>query len=90
MNDASIRDFAAKLEAAAAAAAPGSSSRVELCSAVKERQFEALSATVNALSACPHNVSCELQLHTLMLSRVLIAYEQLALRRKYAVTSDVT
>jgi hypothetical protein len=55
MNDASIRDFAAKLEAAAAAA-PGSSSKVELRSAVKDREFDALSATVNALSACPHNV----------------------------------
>jgi hypothetical protein len=30
---------------------------VELRSAVKDREFEPLSATVNALSACPHNVS---------------------------------
>lgn len=56
MNEASTRDFAARLEAAAAAA-PGSSSKVELRSAVKDREYEALSATVNGLSACPHHVS---------------------------------
>ncbi|WIA14099.1 hypothetical protein OEZ85_002646 [Tetradesmus obliquus] len=54
MNEASIRDFAARLEAAAAAA-PGSSSKVELRSAVKDREYETLSATVNGLSACPHH-----------------------------------
>jgi hypothetical protein len=55
MNDASIRDFAARLDAAAAAP-PGSSSKVELRSAVKDREYEALSATVNGLCACPHHV----------------------------------
>ncbi|KAF6254151.1 WD40-repeat-containing domain protein [Scenedesmus sp. NREL 46B-D3] len=54
MNEASVRDFAARLEAAAAAA-PGSSSKVELRSAVKDREYAAASATVNALSACPHH-----------------------------------
>ena len=55
MKEASLRDFAAKL--AAAAAAPGSSSKLELRTAVKDADYEQLAATVNALSACPHHVS---------------------------------
>lgn len=52
-NEVSSRDFAAKLEAAAA----GGSSKLELRSAVKDADYDQLAATVNAVSGCPHHVS---------------------------------
>lgn len=55
MNEASLREFAAKLDAAAAGV--GGSNKIELRSAVKDADYEPLASTVNALSACPHHVS---------------------------------
>lgn len=65
MNEASLREFGARLDAAAAAAA-GSGSKVELRSAVKAGEYEPMAATVNGLSSCPHHVSkdCERSMDT--------------------------
>eukprot|EP00775_Hariotina_reticulata_P009740 gene9740-9898_t len=56
MTDASLREFAARLDASSTAAAAGSgSSKVELRSAVREGQHQALAASVNDLTGCPHH-----------------------------------
>lgn len=58
MNEAALKDFGARL-AAAAAAPPGSSnSKLELRSAVHDAKYKPFASPVNGLSACPHHVSC--------------------------------
>ncbi|KAF8066252.1 Wdr34 [Scenedesmus sp. PABB004] len=54
ISDASLREFAAKLEAAAAAPGAGGA-RLELRGAVKDGSLQPLAATVNGLCACPQH-----------------------------------
>lgn len=57
MNEAALKDFSTRL-AAAAAAPPGSAGcKLELRTAVHGAKYKQFAAPVNALAACPHNVS---------------------------------
>jgi hypothetical protein len=61
INEATIREFAAKAVAAAGGQAggqAGSSNRLgELRSAVQDASHQPFAASVNGLSSCPHHVS---------------------------------
>lgn len=53
INEASLQQFAAKIEAATA----GAGNKLAMSTAVKDADYEQLAAMVNAISGCPHHVS---------------------------------